>query len=382
MIIEGFFVFNLLFSLYLIITTLLLVTAKPVKREKHLNKNYFKKFFKIFSYTLVFVNISAAIYGLLVFATADYPEDVFTGLYGKGGFGSHSLSVVNFLVATYYFFEKKYKQFAFFFVCGILGFYGQGLVIFVLAFGLVLLPVLLKNVTTFIKIGIIGVSFFAVVYLVNPSNFDYIRINIAYANLVFDKFDYDHEISQMKKHRRTWVPRYITFLEGSRRLMFSDPKVLLLGTSPGTFNSRVAFYLNGDFIQNKTYKKLFNYKTTYHYEYVYPILNRKYLAAVPWNDGTRNQPFSSLVSVVLEYGLIAGLIILFLFFSSIKKIIEKLNRKENKRFVLFILFYSFILFLFQYYLEVIEIILPMVLMVKLLEIDTINTTEENVVVTQ
>jgi len=372
MIIEGFFVYNLVFSLYLIITTLLFATAKPVQRDRFQDKAYFNSFIKIFSYFLVVVNISAAIYAVLVLATADYPEDVFTGLYGKGGFGSHSLSVINFLMATYYFFEKKYKNFAFFFVCGILGFYGQGLFIYVIAFGLVILPYLLKNVATTLKIVFIAVSFFSVVYLINPANFKYIRVNIAYAELIFEEYDYEYEIEKMKDHRRTYIPRYITFLDGSRRLFFSDAKVFFLGTSPGTYNSRVAFYLNGDFIQNKTYKKLFNYQTEYHHDYVLPILNRKYLANTMWNDGTRNQPFSSLVSVLLEYGFIFGSIILFLFFSSIRRVRKATSRRESSNFVKFIFYYCLILFLFQYYLEVIEIVFPMLLMVKLIEVDLLN----------
>ncbi|MFC7356138.1 hypothetical protein ACFQO1_00435 [Jejudonia soesokkakensis] len=372
MILEGFFIYNLFLALYLLIPTLLLITSTPPKRESFFNKDYFKLFFKIFTYTLFIVNISAAIYAVLVLATTEYPDDIFTGLYGTSGFGSHSLSVVNLLVATYYFFIKKFQKFAFFFVCGILGFYGLGLMIFILAFAIVLLPILLKNVATLFKVIFIGISFFAVVYVINPGNFDYIRVNIAYVGVVTEGYDYQDEINKMKRHRRTWIPRYITFLDGSRRLLFENPKVLLLGTSPGTYNSRTAFYLNGDFIGNDTFKKLFNYRTDYHRNYVMPILNRNYLENSSWNDGTRNQPFSSLVSIIVEYGLIIGSFILFLFFSSISKARKVIQNKGSSNFVKFIFFYCILLFLFQFYFEVVEILLPMILMVKLLEFDQIN----------
>lgn len=375
MMMEGFFLFNLLSSLYITLTTILFISAKPVKREQHLNKAYFKSFFKVFSYTLFFVNVSAAIYAVLVLASTEYPEDIFTGLYGTGGFGSHSLSVINFLVATYYFFNKKLQKFAFFFVCGILGFYGQGILIYVLALLLVLLPLVLKDIFLTLKIVFVAIGFFAVIYIIKPSNFDYIEKNFAYATLVFYEFDYDEEIQKMKNHERTWVPRYITLLYGTQKLLFSNPKVALLGTSPGTYNSRVAFYLNGDFIGNKTIRKYFNYRTEYHRNMVMPIQNRNYLQNTSWNDGTRNQPFSSLVSILVEYGLLIGSIILFLFFSSISKARKVIKNKGSSNFVRFIFYYCMLLFLFQFYIEVLEILLPMILMVKLLEFDQINTHE-------
>lgn len=376
MVLEGFFLFNLLLNLYLVSLPFLLITANPVKSQSSQYKGYFNTFLNYFSIVLFVVNISAVFYSLYMLTTSANPEDIFTGLYGGSGFGSHSLSIINLFIATYYFFHKRYGYFTLFFISGILGFYGQGLVIFLLAFGIVMLPFLIRNIGLAIKIAVAGLVFFAVVTVINPGNLTYIQNNTRFFKSILDNYEYEEEMDRIASYRRTIIPRYFTFLDGTRQLYFSDAKVFLLGTSPGTYNSRTAFYLNGDFVGNKQFRKYFNYRTTYHSKYVFPILNREYVEYAPWNDGTRNQPFSSIVSMLLEYGIVFGGLYLILFFGAIYRIRGQLDNKPDRMFVLFTLLYIFFLFLFQYYLEVVEIILPLLLMVKLLQVDHINRPDQ------
>ncbi len=374
---EGNYFPNLFFSFLVVMPTVFFLTTKPPNHKNKLtNTRFFEKFFSVFTRVLVIINMSAAIYAVIVLATATYPDDIFTGLFGKGGVGAHTLSVINFLVSVKYFFDQQYKKFTFFFICGILGFYGQGLFIFILAFGMALLPVFAKNVLLIIKIALLSIGFFIIIYSINPGNFDYLNKNIAYAKLIFTEYDYDKEIKKINNYERTFVPRYFTFVDGSLRLFLSKPKVFLLGTSPGTYNSRVAFYLNGDFISNTFLRKHLKYVSSYHKERVYPISNRTYLKKTPWNDGTRNQPFSSIISLLAEYGIISGLIILFLFFNSILTIKNKLKNSNKRKYFSFLFYYSLLLFAFQYYFEVVEFMLPLLLFVKLTELDIFTKLSE------
>ena len=376
MVLEGFFLFNFLLSLYLVLIPFLLITSVPKQSEGSKPKQYFKTFLNYFSIILFVVNISAVFYSLFMLTTTANPEDIFTGLYGGSGFGSHSLSIINLFVATYYFFHKRYTFFIFFFICGILGFYGQGLVVFLLAFGIVMLPFLIRNIGLTLKIGVATLVFFAVVTAINPGNLTYIQNNTNFFKTIFDDYDYDEQMERIASYKRTLVPRYYTFLVGTKRLYLSNPKVFLLGTSPGTYNSRTAFYMNGDFIGNKYVRKYFNYRTTYHSDYVFPILNRHYVEYLPWNDGTRNQPFSSVVSMLVEYGFFFGGLYLFFFFRAIFRIRSQLDNKPDRTFVLFASLYIFFLFVFQFYLEVVEIILPLLLMLKLLQVDQLNRSNK------
>ena len=131
MLYEGWYIFNLLFSLYFIFSPFIILTLKPgIKTSLNLEDTHFKLFFNYFTKVLIVVNISALIYAVFVLSSAAYPDDVFTGLYGKYGFGSHSLSIINLSVCMYYYHIKNYKLFVFFLICGILGFYGLGIVVF------------------------------------------------------------------------------------------------------------------------------------------------------------------------------------------------------------------------------------------------------------
>lgn len=365
---EGIFILNYFFSFYLIFSPFVVLQLRPSKNIS-LNIEYFDSFIKIFSRVLLIVNISAIIYAVFVLWKAEYPDDVFTGLYGKSGFGSHSLSIINLAVSVYYFQIKRKKTFIFFFISGVLGFYGLGLLMFLITIVVLNIPYLLKKVKIVLSGVLIFVSIVWVIYLTNPQNIDYILLNFKDVSRVFTTYRYEDEMEKVKNYDRTFVPRYFTFIDGTRRLLFSDAKVFLLGTSPGGYNSRTAFYLNGDFIQKDFVKNHFSENTQYHEEYVLPILNRKLLEAQRWNDGTRNQPFSSIISIFLEYGILIGGLYLFLFYFKARKIIKNTEKQNQKGFLKFLLIFLGFLLTVQNYMEYPEIIIFFILCFKLMDVD-------------
>jgi len=372
--IEGFFIENFLFSLYLLFPLFILITSKSKAYNEFTNQYYFHNFFSKFTILLAIVNVSAFIYSQFLITVDQNFEDSFTGLYGSSGFGSHTLSIINLMVSVYYFYSKKYFKFMLFLICGILGFYGLGLMVFLLAFFLVFLSNLYKYWRTFAMVVLSGLMAAYSLYIFNPENFRYLEKNINYAQLVIDDYSYEKQMKTANDTLITRVPRFITFLDGSQKRFFNDPKVFLIGTSPGGYNSRVAFYFNGDFMKNKFIKNNFNNRTEYHKEDIFPLLNRKYIER-PYNDGTRNQTFSSLVSILLEYGFFVGGIFLFWFFSKIRRIRKKLypHNKAQSQYVKFLGYFMFFLLLVQNYFEYSEIIFPILILIKLMEIDHYNT---------
>ena len=365
--IEGFFVENFLFSLYLLFPLFILITSKSKAYNEFTNQYYFHNFFSKFTILLAIVNVSAFIYSQFLITGDQNFEDSFTGLYGSSGFGSHTLSIINLMVSVYYFYSKKYFKFMLFLICGILGFYGLGLMVFLLAFFLVFLSNLYKYWRTFAMVVLSGLMAAYSLYIFNPENFRYLEKNINYAQLVIDDYSYEKQMKTANDTLITRVPRFITFLDGSQKRFFNDPKVFLIGTSPGGYNSRVAFYFNGDFMTNKFIKNNFNNRTEYHKEDIFPLLNRKYIER-PYNDGTRNQTFSSLVSILLEYGFFVGGIFLFWFFSKIRRIRKKLypHNKAQSQYVKFLGYFMFFLLLVQNYFEYPEIIFPILILIKLM----------------
>jgi hypothetical protein len=372
MLFEGNFIFNYIVSIYLIFSPLLLLVLKPKASPPIFVKGYFNHFFKIFTIVLAIVNISAFIYALIVLSQAAYPDDVFTGLYGKSGFGSHSLSIINIAVSIYYFQTRNIKRFLFFLICGILGFYGLGMVILVITVFILSIPYLLKKINLIFKGIVISGVLIWIMYMINPQNMDYIFLNFKETSKIFTNYSYKDEMKKAENYKRTFVPRYFTFVDGARQLFFSDTKVFILGTSPGTFNSRTAFYLNGDFIQNSFIQKQFHENTTYHEKYVLPILNRKLITVVPWNDGTRNQPFSSIIAIFLEYGFFIGCGFSLLFIQKIKAIKKQTKFVAYKNYIKFLTIFILLLLLVQNYMEYPEIILYFILVIKLIDIDNAN----------
>jgi len=370
---EGFFIENYIFSLYLILPTFIFLTSKVTPFFYGKNESLFKSFFNYFTIILAIVNISAFIYFQFFISSEQNFEDSFTGIYGSSGLGSHTLSIINLCVSVYYFYNKKILKFLLFLICGVFGFYGLGLMAFISAFSLVFLTNIIKHwkaiLITFGSVLVVMLS----IYLFNPKNFRYLEKNIDYAQLAIDDYSYQEQIDKVNDTLITKVPRFITFLDGAQKRLFSDPKVFILGTSPGGYNSRVAFFFNGDFMSNNFIKNTFNNRTKYHEEDVYPLLNRALLER-PYNDGTRNQTFSSVATLIMEYGVFIGGIFLAWFFIKVKRIRKQtqLSNIALSQYVKFLWFYLFILFFVQNYLEYPEIILPIILFIKTIDIDNHN----------
>ena len=372
-IIDGFLNENYLLSIYLILPTFLLLTSKVKDIRVALNGHLFNRVFNYFTIVLAIVNVSALIYSQFLISGDQNFEDSFTGLYGKEGLGSHTLSIINLGVSVYYFYTKKTFKFLLFLICGVLGFYGLGLIVFITAFSLVFISNIFKYWKSILLTLVAAFVVLISIYLINPKNFRYFQKNINYAQLAVNEYSYNDEMEKVHEFKITNVPRFITFVDGAQRRFFSDSKVFILGTSPGSYNSRVAFFFNGDFMTNKFIKNKFKNRSKYHQKDVFPLLNRDLLAR-PYNDGTRNQTFSSIISIILEYGFFIGLIYLTWFFKKIKSIRKEtaIINKPLSQYIKFLGFYLFILFFFQNYLEYPEIVFPIILFIKAIEIDNLN----------
>ena len=369
---EGLYFPKFFFSLYLILPSFLLVVSRTSYLSSLKGSSLFNGFFKKSSILLILVNISAFIYYYFIVDTSVHNyEDSFTGLFGRAGFGSHTLSLINLVFSVFFLYTKRIWHFIFFLVCGVMGFYGLGLVMFAVTFLFLYASEIFKQwkallavFATFLVIGLVINTF-------NARNLKYIEKNIEKAMLVFDSYDYNDEMTKSKRLEVTEIPRFITFLDGTQKRFFRDFKVLALGTGPGGYNSRTAFYFNGDFVQNEWFKNNFADRSKYHEEDILPLLNRE-LTKRRFNDGTRNQTFSSIIAILLEYGVFIGGYFLFRFFFKLKSIKNRVSSVKHKKSLDFLFLFTIVIMAFQNYLEYPELILPIILFFKFSEIDIVN----------
>ena len=132
------------------------------------------------------------------------------------------------------------------------------------------------------------------------------------------------------------------------------PADLLWGCGPGGYNSRTAFLINND--GNNPFTYLMGHAMPlFHLKYIYPLWNSSLVSIDEFNDGSRNKPFSSCLSVLSEYGIIMFLLIFSFFFKIWCKYIKV--RWGTYRFsVLFDSIFIFLMLLFDQWIETSEMV--------------------------
>jgi hypothetical protein len=374
-VLNGLWTLNWILSLYLVIPSLFLILSRPSYKQQQ-GANSLRLFWNISSFFLIVVNISA--FGTFLWVrfvnvfirslASDVLDDSFHGLYGSGGLGGHNLSIINIIYAVRFFTVKEYKKATFFLVSSILGFYGLGLILSIIALVWVFRKFILniRLAKYLLLIGFLVYGAAMVIKIVNPQNYNYIQKSIN--SFLIKDFDYSREMQNARNYETSSTPRKITFFAGVYHRLTEDPQILLYGTTPGTYNSRAAFLLNGDLSKTAFLKENVQIRPPYHEKDIYYLFN-SISTRIPWMGGTRHQPFSSIVSVLMEYGLLVFIIIFVAFLKMGRNAISNCTDDHEKVALKFTLTLSFLLFFFVYYLEVIEFMLPILIMFKVYEMN-------------
>lgn len=316
------------------------------------------------SYILLLVNATALVNFFYVFITGDgLLDDSFNGLYGRSGLSMHTLCIVNFIYAVYFLDQKKNIKFVLFFLSGVMCFYGLGLILFlvslILAFGIRLKTRYIKYI---LLSPIVLIVLLLIITRVNPNILSYMNKNInRVTNSISLALPYEEEMEDVRNFETVKTPRKILMFKGSIKLM-SAPHILLFGAGPGTYNSRTSFLLNGEYTSNK-YLKRIKIEPEYAKRDIYPLWNEN--ITFQYNDGTRNEPFSSIIALATEYGLINAIIIIVGIFYLYRKTLN--YNRENKLFVRFLFIFSSFNLLSENYFEYPEFMILFIILVKGLE---------------
>jgi hypothetical protein len=321
-------------------------------------QDFFTKFMK----ALTIVGIVNNIFGIVQYIIKP-GDDNFIGIYGRFTVTQNGLSLLNAILFVYYFFlyaqnrKTKYALLAaFFIICSVMGFYGAGMVAFLAAMIIYYLKFTLKKLIRFLfVVSLVILSVYFVMKLISPNTLQY-NINI------------------IKKFWTASVqnaPRKLQVFYNYGDAYLEHPVDLLFGSGPGTFNSRSAFMVGSptyfDMIpliksENKPY---------YFINYSYTLWNEK---VIRWYDGFMNQPFTSILALLGEYGLIFTFLLMSLLIRNYRYYTTRIQsqRKLSTSFVYaalykFISIFILILIIIDNYIEYPETLALLITIVKLSE---------------
>jgi len=316
---NGLFLKYKLLSLYNMLPFIVLLFADPKNRSDD-QANVVSQLFKCLS-LVAFIN---DIVGFVQLINNPDIDDSFFGIYSKFSVSLNGLVLFNAILFFYYFclflYDKKSRHIVyslFFLGSSIMGFYGAGLIVVVIAFILVFFKPTLKAVIRTLSITV--VSIFIIYYLLL-----YFKPNVLDYNL--------SNIKKIAKFDNQNGPRKVVSFYNYGISYPHDLKDFLFGSGPGTFNSRSAFIVGSPtFFDAATILKS-EAKPYYFKNFAYTLWNSNNTSQLLYQDGFRNQPFSSLLTFLGEYGLIFTICFFMLFYDFYKKATVR-SHGENERLI-------------------------------------------------
>lgn len=356
-----FNVSNNILSLYFIFPIVFLFFSR-IKIDDH---GYFHFFIKLITVILICNNLI----GLVQLAINPTDDDSFNGFYGTHGLGLHTLSLVNYLVGVYYFIKYQHEHLLkdllisiFFIISAILSFYGLGLIMFLIS--IFVYKYSLRNLfSSIIMFAFVIILFGTMLFTFKKQTFFYNLENIKRAELFFEKNVDEKDFSL--------IPRKLLLFRNYVDGYSKDVGVFLLGSGPGTFNSRSYFLLNGDYSRNKSLENILGtHNPKMAKKYVHPLWNKQNRGQ--FMDGTRNEPFSSIISLLAEYGFLIFILIVITVYSKYSVTLRRVEQDRKKpylaRYLKFASIFIVLNLFTDNFLEYPEIMFIYLLIFKLMEI--------------
>lgn len=236
-------------------------------------------------------------------------DDAFIGFYGRSGLRGHGLAVLYMLFFTYYACRCIERSTIanmtialVMFVSWILCFYGVSLMVFAMAAAIVGLRFV--SLTRIVAIVFLAGASISLMHYVRPNTLAY---NISIVEGTVESLATASGLES--------APRKILAFTGFMDLLAQQPEIGFVGVGGGAYNSRTSFMLNGQYSAATPVVV----RPTYAEQRVFPLWNPLVLSQA-YSDGTMNQPFSSVLAVISEYGLPLFLVISWLYVRSFRAV--------------------------------------------------------------
>jgi hypothetical protein len=307
---NGFnFKYNLV-SFYYLIPFLLLLFAVPPKIATERN------YLRIFMDSITVVAVINNLIGIVQYIITPN-DDSFSGIYGRFTVSQNGLSIVNAILFFYHITAYQHNRrtysmvlAGFFIVSSVMGFYGAGLLVLIGALVLTYFKVKLSNIIQLILFTAATVlAVYVVMKLISPSTLEY-NLNI---------------IDRFMNATGSNVPRKLVIFQNYFEAYSTHFVDMLFGSGPGTFNSRSAFmvgspgYFDIDIIKS-------NHQPYFFREYAYTLWNPSNTGPF---DGFMNQPFTSLLAILGEYGLIFTILLFYAVTRRFSFFVKEGNRRAQ-----------------------------------------------------
>ncbi|MCR5077907.1 MAG: hypothetical protein K6A82_07725 [Prevotella sp.] len=219
-------------------------------------------------------------------------QDEFGAGYGHHYEYVHGLAMINLLYALYFltnFLRKKktwgsFLQLATTITAFVLCSYGLG---YIILFVSLIVWLLVRR--RFKYVFLIAMLVAGGAFLLSLDSFEYERENI------YDARNNQDDARKMIMFQETW------------HVASESLSIPLIGTGPGSYNSRALMLVISK--NSPLYGLFAGQYPPYYYKYIYPLWNDRFVSQESYTDGTRNQPFSSAVALIVEYGLVIFMVI-------------------------------------------------------------------------
>ncbi len=363
---QGLFLKYNLVSLYYMIPFLLLLFATPGKTVPGS-----RDMVPVFFYGLSIIGVINDITGFIQVPLRPVSDDSFTGIYSEFSLSINGLSIVNAVLFGYYCFSflayrrrKHLLAALFFLLSSIMGFYGAGLMILIAAFILTFFNAKLSNIIKTVFISLLALA--TVYYALSVMKPRVLRYNVTNFKRMYN-FTADNGARKV----RAFYNYYKVYPHNIKDFLF--------GSGPGTFNSRSAFMVGSPFYFNVVRSIKSPEQPYYFKNYAYPLWNDTNTSMALFQDGFRNQPFSSLLAFLGEYGfLFTFFFVLYLVQYYRKVITPRPPPNTGPRYYLYIRLFKFLLVMLlllmiaDNYFEYAEITLLITIVLKLLQAEIIK----------
>lgn len=238
-------------------------------------------------------------------------------LYGNHYEMVHGLAICNIMFAAYHLSfiltkkgnAKNYILTIFYFISFIIDQFGLGILAF---FSAVLFWLIIQGKIKYYSI-LICTIFLGTIAL-SSKYFSYIDDNI------------NHGINDQDNARK------VIMFKSTEEILRNNLNVVIFGVGPGGYNSRMEQLLNKD-ANNPFTKILGQQEPRFYKEYIYPLWNKSFVSQSTYTDGTRNKPFSSLIAILIEFG-VPFFLIVYVYW--IYKIIRYQRRSKGSQLYTFL----------------------------------------------
>ncbi len=292
---------HILLSFWILLPIFFLLFSEPQKANAYLIQllPYIKR---VFLYITIIVNIIGA------YRWLTSPQiDIFGYGYGMNHYETvHGLAMVDTYFLLYFVINALTKGFnrqnvlciLFFCFCIYGCQYGLGLIcIFITGIVMLIYAKQVKSLLVLCVMLLIGI------YALNTDTFAYERENI-------------------EKAQKGEDSRKVTMFMDFLKLETEDFNFVLFGTGAGGYNSRAANLLSRDTKNVFTYLLGNSSQPPYYKKYIYSLWNKKFVSQASHTDGTRNKPYSNLISLWAEFGIVFFAVFIWLYYEQVKKVLQ------------------------------------------------------------